>query len=320
MEEFYHPAARHFDKKAAREDFSCIGWAFAAFLLISQGIATLLALGVRAAAAAGSGPMQNFLGSEWFVWVVSDASTYLVGLPVLLLLLRGVPAGEAPKKKRVSPKQFGALVLVSYAALYCSNLIGLVITNVIGLIRGEAVANPLENVILGSNPWITLLFVVIIAPIAEEFVFRGVLLRRLLPYGEPLTILATALLFGLFHANLSQLPYAFAIGAIFAYVAIRTGSLLWSILLHAILNFVGSVLSLLVMETESVVVSALFGFVILAVVIGGVVVFWKHRKMIHLRKGPLPLPEREKRELFFKSGGVIAFFVVSGILILVSLL
>lgn len=91
--------------------------------------------------------------------------------------------------------------------------------------------------LLGSNNVFMLLAVWIIAPIGEELIFRGFLLRHLEKHGKVAAIFITSLLFGLFHGNLGQGMNAFAVGLVLGYVAMEY-SVIWSIVLHWINNFV----------------------------------------------------------------------------------
>ena len=58
---------------------------------------------------------------------------------------------------------------------------------------------------------------------------------------EIAAILLSGFMFDLFHKNLQQFIYATVIGIIFAYIYIRTGRLRYSIILHMLINFMGSV-------------------------------------------------------------------------------
>jgi membrane protease YdiL (CAAX protease family) len=80
------------------------------------------------------------------------------------------------------------------------------------------------------NP-IGLLYVILLGPFCEELVFRGALLRALEPYGANFAMMASAILFGLYHIILYQAVFAFLLGLILAYAAGRF-SLKWSLLLH----------------------------------------------------------------------------------------
>ncbi len=79
------------------------------------------------------------------------------------------------------------------------------------------------------------LYIGVLAPITEELLFRGVLLRAFAPYGKKLAIFITGLLFGLFHGNLIQTPYALLVGFVFAYVALEY-HIVWAIALHMFNN------------------------------------------------------------------------------------
>lgn len=72
----------------------------------------------------------------------------------------------------------------------------------------------------------------IVPAFAEELLFRGVILTHLKPYGKGIAVLASALLFGVMHMNLSQLLYATAAGVVLGVVYVSTGSLWLCILIH----------------------------------------------------------------------------------------
>lgn len=77
----------------------------------------------------------------------------------------------------------------------------------------------------------------IVAPVAEEFLMRGVVLNRLLGYVRVLpAILIQAALFGILHMNLLQGLYAGVLGIMLGYVYIKYGSLLMTIVFHITLN------------------------------------------------------------------------------------
>ena len=82
---------------------------------------------------------------------------------------------------------------------------------------------------------------VVIAPLVEEFVFRRQLIDRMRVYGEKTAVIASAVIFGLFHGNLSQLFYAFALGLLLGYLYLRTGRLRYGVILHMTVNFLGSI-------------------------------------------------------------------------------
>lgn len=76
----------------------------------------------------------------------------------------------------------------------------------------------------------------ILAPIGEELMFRGVILRRLSAVSQRFAIFASALIFGLMHGNLMQMILGFCVGLVFGYAAVKTGSLLLPIAGHILIN------------------------------------------------------------------------------------
>ena len=86
-----------------------------------------------------------------------------------------------------------------------------------------------------------LIIIGIVAPVAEEFLFRGAVLKSFLAWekieGKPcLAILLSAVLFSLVHRNPAQIPGAFLFGMLFGWLCFRTRSLLPGIVLHIIHN------------------------------------------------------------------------------------
>jgi len=91
----------------------------------------------------------------------------------------------------------------------------------------------------------------LLAPVLEELVFRGLLLRSLLArYTVPVAITASALAFGVVHlldfslGSVVALPALVGLGALSAHWAQRTGELSRSILLHLGFNLLAVVAAL----------------------------------------------------------------------------
>lgn len=86
----------------------------------------------------------------------------------------------------------------------------------------------------------------ILAPIAEEMVFRGAILRSLLKAFSPqmhwLAIILSALLFGVVHGNLPQGCHAFAIGLLLGWLYYRTDSIVPGVVFHWVNNSVAYVM------------------------------------------------------------------------------
>lgn len=89
----------------------------------------------------------------------------------------------------------------------------------------------------GGSRWGSILALVIVAPLTEELLFRGLILRGFLRhYATRKAIIASALLFGAFHLNPWQFLGATVLGVLFAWVFVRTRSLLLCMFGHAAAN------------------------------------------------------------------------------------
>lgn len=83
-------------------------------------------------------------------------------------------------------------------------------------------------------------YVVIIAPIIEECIYRGAVLTALAPYGQSTAVLFSALAFGLMHGNIPQAASAFATGFVYAIIAVKCGSVLPTIIIHCLNNLLAN--------------------------------------------------------------------------------
>lgn len=87
-------------------------------------------------------------------------------------------------------------------------------------------------------------YMALLAPVAEELIFRGLILRyeeQVLPYFA--ANLIQAFLFGVYHQNIVQFVYAFLVGLLLGCLCKRYESLFVAMLVHAVVNASGNVIS-----------------------------------------------------------------------------
>jgi len=98
---------------------------------------------------------------------------------------------------------------------------------------------------LASNKLYVSLFIipiVFIAPVTEELIYRGIILRGLSShYSAKVAILVSSILFSLAHLNFAQIPNAFILGLVFSILMIHLGNILYVIIYHIINNFLVTV-------------------------------------------------------------------------------
>ena len=113
-----------------------------------------------------------------------------------------------------------------------------------------------------KEPW-GYVAVGILAPLAEEVVFRGAILRTLLGIMSKknhwVAIMISAAIFGIVHANLAQFINALLMGLILGWMYYRTGSLVPGILLHWINNTMAYVLTNIMPQSDGKLIDLFHG-------------------------------------------------------------
>ena len=186
--------------------------------------------------------------------IFTAVCNYLLPLPIIIYLMKRIES-ESIEKHSLSIKTFLKYFAVTLTLMWAGNIIGLVITILLGGLTQTSISNPVQDMINSTNIWLNLLLISIIGPVFEEFFFRKLLVDRTIKYGARVSIILSAVIFGFFHGNLNQFFYAFFIGGFFAYVYIKTGNIIYPILLHIAVNLMGSVVSLFVTTSVETITS-----------------------------------------------------------------
>lgn len=211
-----------------------LGFSFAAFLLavvLSQLVFSVL--------------IEQFfpqiIGKPWFLYLVSALPNYLVGMPLFFYLTRRIPDSPRERGESFTPGTIIRYAIIGVAISYLFAILGDLLNApfVEGFDMDE---NVLENLIRNSDFVSTLIFVVILAPLMEELLFRRRFLTKALQFGKGNAVLAGGLAFGLFHLNIPQMVYATALGTFWGMVYVRHRSFPLVVILHMITNAIGSVL------------------------------------------------------------------------------
>lgn len=133
-----------------------------------------------------------------------------------------------------------------------------------GLFKGSFTALEETMSFIGvNNVFISILVVGIIAPFAEEFLFRGMIFKTLSKSMSILSvIIIQGMLFGVYHMNLVQGLYATFLGILFGYVTFKTKSLWPAIIMHMVNNTVATIAPLILGESFE----TLFSFIMLLII------------------------------------------------------
>ena len=119
-----------------------------------------------------------------------------------------------------------------------------------------------------------LFYTILVAPLMEELVFRGVFYHRFRSYGKYFAAFCTAFFFALMHSNFLQFAPAFSMGMILFFIRDRYG-LPYSILLHFSNNLLAIVVNNL--SQDSTLIQGIYGGFLLAGMFYGIYFVLKNR-------------------------------------------
>jgi membrane protease YdiL (CAAX protease family) len=324
--------------KQTRRDFSRIGASLCLMVVIWYALATVLE-GALYAAVGGKGEAPN-----WVTYVGSGVPLYLIAMPIAVMLM-GKSTVIETRKFDMKPGLFFKLLLMCLPMMWAGSVFGSMLSMVLS--NGEA-TDRVADLAMQTNIW-NVVFLVIVGPIFEEWLFRKQLIDHTRKYGEKTAILLSGLAFGLFHMNLSQFFYAFLLGLMFGYVYTRTSKLRYSTAMHMIINFNGGVLAPWVLtrvdldqlekvseaaengnaaameqwasqNVEGLAIMLVYFVLYGAVILAGFVLLIRNFKKFEFYTAPEELPRGTRAKTVCGNVGMIMFIMVTCMLTAVNLL
>lgn len=160
-------------------------------------------------------------------------------IPIAYLLFKNDKKRENIQYEKGQPGLYGFIIIVAGFACLGGN-------QLLTLSRLDEIFPGFEKIseaLYGGNIVMEVLAAVILAPIVEELLFRGLVFKRLHNYvGKIPAMILSSLFFGIYHGNIVQGVYAFVIGMLFVFIYDRYKTLIAPILAHIFANLI-SVLS-----------------------------------------------------------------------------
>lgn len=309
----YMEALRRGEKRALIFAYSRIGLALIVFIAISYGV---------------SAPVNMILG--FFPEASGDAfirsmismiiSIFALTVPSFILIkwLTGeehtMPGFFMPKKNNfhLLLLGIGAIALGNFAAERFS-----------GLMSAFGINIALPDMEVPDEPFLLMLYIIRVAFVAgvfEELLFRGAILAHLRKFGDITAVVVSAFIFAVAHGNPVQSVFTFILGLALGYMAVRTNSLAYPMIIH-ILNNLFSIVSNIVLNSTDIdeygyllVIVLSAALVIFSVVAGAVGVFseadkLKKQKELKISNGDGVLSLGQKLGALFMSPSFDAAFV-----------
>jgi len=266
-------------------------------------------------------------GSDYFfMWLGNALVTYLPPMLIFYFIFRKQLNYEKPGE----PYEFEMwwvfpLFTALLATVTLANLVTLALDSLYTTaFGGEGLPDVFSEVAPKNTSefLIMLLMTGLIAPICEEFIYRHLLLKPLRKYGDFLAIAVTSLLFGFFHANLTQFLYATTGGVLLGLIAVRANSVKPAIIVHALLNLfsVTNMYLLDLTERESISLSQeTIGVFFLSLVVLGFVtlVIFTIKRRLHVENHNPYIPAGQRVRILFTRPSILIMLLVQIVITIV---
>lgn len=179
-----------------------------------------------------------FVGARWQHGHLSSGlvltELYLIALPAAVVLFLRRQTQDWRQFSLPTLRQGGLAVLIGGCAALIATAKGIAVRQALLGIKPSA-SEPISG--------ISLLALVLLAPLCEEFLFRAAIqngLERI--WRNRTAVLVTALLFGLFHLSILRLGETAVVGLYAGIVFLKTRRFWCAVLVHAMCNALGPVL------------------------------------------------------------------------------
>lgn len=211
------------------------------------------------------------VGNTAFLLIYACVYLLAMGTPLLLVLAKRHLFAQKFQKRSMSGGNTFLSVLTAVGGCMAANI---VTSLLLSLLEQWDVPIPEMPDMMEHTPISLLLnfFVIAVLPaILEEAVFRGCVLRVLRPFGDGFAVCISAVLFGLMHGNIRQVPFAIIVGLILGKLYVSTNSILFPMLVHFINNALSVWMEYLAMGLSDDATSLFYGGIIYGLSAVGVV-------------------------------------------------
>ena len=210
------------------------------------------------------------IGNTAYLCIYAGVYVAVMGIPLLAVLGGRRLFSQKFSKK---PLSFGTTLSMVVAAVGGCMLANIITNYLLQFLNDWGVPIPEQPQMMEPTllSFALCLFVIAVLPaVLEEILFRGCVLRVLRPFGDGFAVLVSAVLFGLMHGNIRQIPFATIVGLVLGWMYVTTNSLLLPMVVHFINNAISVTMEYVSFGLSDSVSPLFYAFVIYGLVIVGV--------------------------------------------------
>lgn len=182
-------------------------------------------------------------------------------------------------------KGHGKTIAFGFPAVMCVNLIiSLIISFITYYFSKAGVTIPKADFSMSSSSSLAIImqicYSVIVAPIVEETIYRGLAIHLLKPYGKGMAVVISSLIFGLMHGNVSQALSGFLFALVMGTITVSCNSIVPTICIHMLNNAVATIPEISeALNNNQLIIKIYLGIVITLLLLGFLVIFMNYKKI-----------------------------------------
>ena len=311
------PTPQQSESRDLRRVASFIGFLMLALTVSMQFTYPLIVLVLTATGILTQGAavqVQLGLDNTTFMCIYALVYTLAMGSPLLLVLGNRRLFSYKPPRENVSGGISFLAILGAVGGCMGANIVTSILMT---LLENWNVPIPEMPDMMEPTPislLLNLLVIAVLPALLEEAVFRGCVLRALRPYGDCFAVVVSAVLFGLMHGNIRQIPFAVIVGLILGWLYVTTNSIALPILVHFINNALSVCMEYLAFGMDDTRISVFYGGIIYGLTVLGaimaIILLFVRGTQLRMQPSATLLPVGEKISALFKSPTFVISIIV----------
>lgn len=331
QELLYHNNNKKQYKKIIRKDCNKIGVMLLISFIVMQIVSTVLIIMIQFSGNYDYTMKTGVSGIPYNLYyilnIIYEFSGFFI-VPLFFCIIFKFRLRDAIPLQNNKRYSTALMVFAGYSVCTISNFFVLLLNNNLKIFGLENKTGT-EFVTKTTNDEILFFIAIAIIPaLVEEFIFRGVILNFLRKHGDGFAILVSSILFGIFHGNFVQIPFAFIVGLTCGVLMVKTNSIIVPMLLHFLNNGTSVLIDISKNHLYENTFIILYSIIMLILAVAGfinIILLCKKGFTLRFEEKTSPtyfLSSKEKITSMLSNPGIIivcSVFILSGIYTLLVL-
>ena len=246
----------------------------------------------------------------------------LIGFPaVACFIARGENQRISGTVSFGAPKRgaFWPAVMVGIGFCYVANVVTVLLQSNLSRLFPFA-SNDID---LPTGAWgiaLSVLSTAVFPALLEELLFRGAIMGSLLKFGKGFALFTSALIFGLVHGNLEQIPFAFMVGLVLGFAVLETESIWTGVVIHFVNNLLSVVLEYIQLYGGENLTQAIYLLLLASLIMLGFfgiyLISLKNKNILKFKPTAHLSSAGQRFGWFSGSAAIIVFYVLIGLEVL----